>query len=49
MNFARTYRTTCDKTRELRADIEYQIPADVRSRLELALYAGKHGLMRVPR
>jgi anti-sigma factor RsiW len=34
MNFARTYRTTCDKTRELRADIEYQIPADVRSRLE---------------
>jgi predicted anti-sigma-YlaC factor YlaD len=34
MNFARTYRTTCDKTRELRADIEHQIPADVRSRLE---------------
>jgi hypothetical protein len=34
MIFAKTYRTTCDKTRELRADIEYQIPADVRSRLE---------------
>jgi hypothetical protein len=34
MSFARTYRTTCDKTRELRSDIEYQIPPDVRSRLE---------------
>ena len=34
MNFARTYRTTCDKTRELRQDIEYQIPQDVRDRLE---------------
>jgi len=34
MNFARTYRTTCDKTRALRQDIEYQIPKDVRNRLE---------------
>ena len=34
MNFTKTYRTTCDKTRELRTDIEYQIPPDVRSRLE---------------
>jgi hypothetical protein len=34
MRFAKTYRTTCDKTRELRMDIEYQIPQDVRSRLE---------------
>jgi predicted anti-sigma-YlaC factor YlaD len=34
MKFATTYRTTCDKTRELRKDIEYQIPPDVRVRLE---------------
>ena len=34
MKFAMTYRTTCDKTRELRQDIEYRIPAEVRSRLE---------------
>jgi predicted anti-sigma-YlaC factor YlaD len=35
MNFARTYQTTCGKTRELRQDIEYRIPQEVRSRLEL--------------
>lgn len=34
MKFAMTYRTTCAKTRELRKDIEYRIPQDVRDRLE---------------
>ncbi|HEX9191299.1 MAG TPA: zf-HC2 domain-containing protein [Candidatus Deferrimicrobiaceae bacterium] len=34
LSFTKTYRVTCDKTRELRKDIEYQIPPDVRSRLE---------------
>ena len=34
MKFAMTYRTTCAKTRELREDIEYRIPPDVRERLE---------------
>ena len=34
MNFSKTYRITCDKTKELRKDIEYQIPQDVRDRLE---------------
>jgi hypothetical protein len=34
MRFAMTYRKTCDKTRELRKDIEYRIPPDVRDRLE---------------
>jgi len=34
MKFAKTYRKTCDKTKELRKDIEYQIPQDVRDRLE---------------
>jgi anti-sigma factor RsiW len=34
MKFAMTYRTTCAKTRELRKDIEYRIPPEVRERLE---------------
>ena len=34
MKFAKTYRKTCDKTRELRQDIEYRIPKEVRDRLE---------------
>lgn len=34
MNFARTYQAMCGKTRELRKDIEYRIPPEVRSRLE---------------
>jgi len=33
MKFANTYRTTCEKTAELRKDIEYRIPDEVRSRL----------------
>jgi predicted anti-sigma-YlaC factor YlaD len=33
MNFAKTYRTTCRKASELRKDIEYQIPDEVRARL----------------
>ncbi|MBI5904221.1 MAG: zf-HC2 domain-containing protein [Deltaproteobacteria bacterium] len=33
MKFANTYRTTCRKTAELRKDIEYRIPDEVRSRL----------------
>lgn len=33
MKFANTYRKTCEKTAELRKDIEYKVPDEVRVRL----------------
>ncbi|HWS15085.1 MAG TPA: zf-HC2 domain-containing protein, partial [Candidatus Methylomirabilis sp.] len=34
MIFTKTYLATSDKTRQLRKDIEYKIPPEVRNRLE---------------
>jgi predicted membrane chloride channel (bestrophin family) len=39
MAFAKTYRTTCRKAAELRDDIEYRIPDEVRDRLASFLAA----------
>jgi predicted anti-sigma-YlaC factor YlaD len=39
MAFARTYRTTCRKASELRDNIEYKIPDEVRERLTSFLVA----------
>ena len=34
MVFTKTFRATCEETRKLREDIEYEIPPEVRKRLE---------------
>lgn len=39
MIFTKTYLATSDKTRQLRKDIEYKIPSDVRIRLETFVHA----------